>query len=196
MRDRRGAELRGLREAVDVLPRATRLAMLQGIARNPIIAGAYTDPAGICPMLAAHRGGGRTSFIGFARAWDAFAFRDTRHRRARRATERELLVLRTYLEASLLAEDCPERDLAAARAEHLALLSRRDAPDPDRAAQRHPSPGDSDRAAGRRCPRGGHWMRVVRRLDDFQQALATLAAENRQTTPVRDEGRAGALSTR
>ncbi len=28
-------------------------------------------------MLAAHRAGGRTSFISFAEAWDRFAFRDT-----------------------------------------------------------------------------------------------------------------------
>jgi hypothetical protein len=37
--------------------------MLDGIKRNPIIVGAYAATDGICPMLAAHRGGGRTSFI-------------------------------------------------------------------------------------------------------------------------------------
>ena len=46
-------------------------------------------------MLAAHRHGGRTSFIAFARAWDRFAGA----RRARPATERELRVLVAHLEA-------------------------------------------------------------------------------------------------
>ena len=41
--------------------------------------------------------------IAFAKAWDRFAFRDSRRRRARRATERELLILKSHLEASLLA---------------------------------------------------------------------------------------------
>ena len=48
-------------------------------------------------MLAAHRNGGRTNFISFARAWDRFA----RSKRARRATEREIEVLVAHLEASL-----------------------------------------------------------------------------------------------
>ena len=48
--------------------------MLEGVRANTIVVGAYTDGhGGICPMLAAHRNGGRTSFLSFARAWDAFA---------------------------------------------------------------------------------------------------------------------------
>jgi hypothetical protein len=105
MRTRRGATIQELRNAIDCLPRATRIAMLDGIRTNEIIAGAYTDRGGVCPMLAAHRAGGRTNFIGFARAWDQFAFGGTRRRaRARRATRRELLVLTAHLEASLLEE--------------------------------------------------------------------------------------------
>ena len=52
--------------------------MLEGIRANEIIVGAYTDEDGICPMLAAHRAGGRTNFISFAKAWDRFAFRGAR----------------------------------------------------------------------------------------------------------------------
>ena len=52
--------------------------MLDGLNSNEIIVGAYSSEGGICPMLAAHRSGGRTSFISFARAWDRFAFRDAR----------------------------------------------------------------------------------------------------------------------
>ena len=44
--------------------------MLEGISSTPIIAGAYTSDGGICPMLAAHRAGGRTNAISFARVWD------------------------------------------------------------------------------------------------------------------------------
>ena len=59
---------------IDCLPLRTREAMLEGIRANDIIVGAYTDRSGgICPMLAAHRHGGRTSFVSFAHAWDRFA---------------------------------------------------------------------------------------------------------------------------
>src|SRR3954454_18270180 len=91
--------LEDLRLAIDCLPRRTRTAMLDGMSSNEIIVGAYTDRlGGVCPMLAAHRCGGRTNFISFARAWDRFA----RVRRPRKATERELEILRTQLEASLM----------------------------------------------------------------------------------------------
>jgi hypothetical protein len=55
---------RDLRTAVDCLPLETRRAMLEGIGANRIIVGAYTDrQGGICPMLAAHRNGGRASLV-------------------------------------------------------------------------------------------------------------------------------------
>ncbi len=98
--------------------------MLEGMRENEIIVGAYSDGTGICPMLAAHRAGGRTSFISFARAWDRFAFRGARVRLARRATRRELLVLKTHLEASLLADEGPAPDLIRAVTEHRELLER------------------------------------------------------------------------
>jgi hypothetical protein len=99
--------------------------MLEGIRANDIIAGAYTRPDGICPMLAAHRAGGRTSVLAFARAWDAFALGAGRDRAARRATERELRVLTAHLEASLLEDEGPAPGLADAIAEHRGLLALR-----------------------------------------------------------------------
>lgn len=118
MRRRRDqSSVEELRLTIDCLPRTTRIAMLQGIAENEIIVGAYSDRAGgVCPMLAAHRCGGRTSFISFARAWDRF----TRVRHARRATEREITVLRAHLEASLMADD-RNADLDVAVRDHQAL---------------------------------------------------------------------------
>src|SRR5690349_24127495 len=105
-----------LRTAIDCLPARTREAMLEGVRSNEIIVGAYSDRAGgVCPMLAAHRCGGRTSFVSFAHAWDRFA----KARRARRATPRELRILEGQLEASLLAEE--RYDLGAAIADHEAL---------------------------------------------------------------------------
>jgi hypothetical protein len=108
-----------LRLAIDCLPVRTRRAMLEGIRASDIIVGAYSDRAGgVCPMLAAHRRGGRTNFVSFAHAWDRFA--DAR--RARRATARELRILEGQLEASLLAE--ARFDLGAAIADHHALQAR------------------------------------------------------------------------
>jgi hypothetical protein len=113
-----------LRTAIDCLPARTREAMLDGIRSSPIVVGAYTDGrGGICPMLAAHRHGGRTSFVSFHRAWDAYA----RTKVVRRATDRELRTLEHLLEASLAAE--VETDLGAAIAEYRAGLARRRVPE-------------------------------------------------------------------
>jgi hypothetical protein len=93
---------RELRSAVDAMPLDTRRAMLDAIGSNPIIVGAYTSPdGGVCPMLAAHRNGGRTDCSEFARAWDRYA---RAGKRRRPATEGELTALRTMLEASIAAE--------------------------------------------------------------------------------------------
>ncbi|MQA72863.1 MAG: hypothetical protein GEU88_00660 [Solirubrobacterales bacterium] len=99
MRRRARDPARRLRAAVVRLPRRTRAAMLRGIDSNRIVVGAYVDPGsgGICPMLAAHRNGGRTNVASFARAWDEY----TGARRPRRATRREVRTLRSLLESSL-----------------------------------------------------------------------------------------------
>jgi hypothetical protein len=116
------APIEDLRLAIDCLPLRTREAMLAGIHTHEIIVGAYSDRrGGVCPMLAAHRCGGRTSFLAFARAWDRFAG----GRRARPATDRELRVLETHLRASILA-DC-SADLGETIAEHQALVRERKA---------------------------------------------------------------------
>jgi hypothetical protein len=97
---------RDLRTAIDCLPLQTRTAMLGGVESNRIIVGAYTDRSGgICPMLAAHRNGGRTSLASFAHAWDRYT--GVRGRRVRPATERELTTLRTMLEASIAVDELP-----------------------------------------------------------------------------------------
>jgi hypothetical protein len=151
-----------LRLAIDCLPVRTRQAMLEGIRASDIIVGAYADRAGgVCPMLAAHRCGGRTSFVSFARAWDRFAGA----RRARRATPRELRILVGQLEASLAADDA--LDLGAAIAEHQALRARARRDGIDTAPDRRPR---RERWA---------WLRPGRRSAGDERALRRLEAELR-----------------
>ena len=105
-----------LRNAVYAMPSRTKQAMLRGIRSNRVIVGAYTDKRdGVCPMLAAHRNGGRTNFGTFARAWDAFT--GANQRKPRRASRRELRTLEGYLEMALIREGAsgepfPDRPLA------------------------------------------------------------------------------------
>ncbi|HEV3033927.1 MAG TPA: hypothetical protein VGX72_03970 [Solirubrobacteraceae bacterium] len=125
MRNRRrhsASPVERLRLAIDCLPVGTREAMLTGLRANDrIIAGAYVDgEGGVCPMLAAHRAGGRTDLLAFARSWDRFT-RTAGSSRA--ATGRELRILVTHLEASLMSSNAVDFDVAIN--EHRELTSRR-----------------------------------------------------------------------
>src|SRR5438874_651068 len=95
---RRGRNAAGrLRTAVDMLPIETKRAMLAALDSETIVTGAYTHDGGVCPMLGAHRRGGRTNRESFAHAWDRY----TGASKGRRATERQIRTLRCVLEASL-----------------------------------------------------------------------------------------------
>lgn len=148
--------------------------MLEGVRSNDIIVGAYTDRSGgVCPMLAAHRCGGRTDFLSFARAWDRFG---RAKGRARQASDREVRILTTHLEASLLAERRHELD--AAIEDHHRLMAQRaalDEPAPRRRARTRP--GDPDRAHELADRPGWSWLRPFRRYDDYARALARVEAE-------------------
>ena len=156
MSRRSRSPIEDLRLAIDCLPQRTREAMLHGIRTNEIIVGAYSDrEGGVCPMLAAHRCGGRTNFISFARAWDRFAGA----KRARRATVRELRVLEAHLEASLLEDQrIPAGDLGAAIAEHQGLAR-------DRRAREAAADG------------GWGFLRARRERRDAERALDRVADE-------------------
>ena len=174
MRRRRPA--RDLRTAIDCLPLRTREAMLDGIGANDIIVGAYTDRDGrVCPMLAAHRYGGRTNLASFARAWDRY----TCARRPRPASEREVRTLTAMLEASLMYQD-EVSDLAAAAAEHRALLG----------TKRRPT-GETSRLRELRHRAGWAWLRVFRRYDDYSAALAQVESEEKAASapPSRERER-------
>ena len=102
--------IHSLRAVIDRLPVPTRVAMLEGVDSSTIIVGAYTSrDGGECPMLAAHRRGGRAEGgIDYV----------TGARGPRPATRRELGILRAQLQSSLLAEH--DVDLAGAIREHRA----------------------------------------------------------------------------
>jgi hypothetical protein len=111
-----------LRLAIDCLPVATREAMLAAVQSNQrIIGGAYVDgDGGVCPMLAAHRGGGRTDFLSFAKSWDRFTRASGK---AQAATAREVRILTSQLEASMM--DATGMELDQAISEHRELRRRR-----------------------------------------------------------------------
>jgi hypothetical protein len=164
-----------LRQAIDCLPRRTRAAMLEGIDSNDILVGAYTDRSGrVCPMLAAHRHGGRTNLASFARAWDRYTGAG---RRPRPATEREMNTLRAMLEASLWHDDTAS-DLKAAAAEHRAALGRRGGGEP-RGESEPADTGERDRTPELRRRPGWAWLRVFRRYDEYEAALDELEAARR-----------------
>lgn len=144
-----------LRNVVDCLPYDTRLAMLAGLDRyDRIIVGAYTDrKGGVCPMLAAHRCGGRTDFSSFARAWDRFTGAGSR---ARSASERELRTLRAQLEASLWRDDDARAEVTGATMPPALAPPEIDVPEPPREHRRL----------------GASWLRPFRRWDGYSDAVA------------------------
>jgi hypothetical protein len=109
-----------LRRSIDVLPERTREAMLVGLGNNTVITGAFTGQ-GVCPMMAAHREGGRTSCCSFPEAWDKYTGVYGRSI-TRVATDYEVQTLRREIEASL---EPVESDLAVAIAEHTAMVEGR-----------------------------------------------------------------------
>jgi hypothetical protein len=199
-RDRNPAER--LRFAVEALPARTREAMLRGIDSNRIIVGAYVDAdRGVCPMLAAHRNGGRTSLASFARAWDRY----TGAKRPRPATRRELRTLRSLLEASRFGDQMAEPgsmvEAAARIRSERAAIAERDAlaapspepataPDVDHApirVRRRLDTAERHRARELRDRLRWSWMRPARRYDEYRDLLA--AAEEQLA-----EQRSAALS--
>jgi hypothetical protein len=146
MRRGRNAAAR-LRAAVDMLPIETKQAMLVALDNDPIVTGAYTHDGGICPMLAAHRRGGRTDRESFAKCWDRY----TGANKGRAASEREIRTLRTMLEASLL----DPFDI------HEFKRPKRDT-------------GERNRMPELRARHGWAWSRLFRRWDAYAAHMAAI----------------------
>ena len=161
--------------AIDCMPSTTRQAMLDGITSNRIIVGAYTDRrGGVCPMLAAHRHGGRTALASFARAWDRYT---NAHGRPRPATERELRTLKAMLQASLYSEDS-RSDLTEAVSQLKAAKERRARE--EAVAPPKVDTGERDRTPELKKRHGWAWLRVFRRYDTYKAALDQLEAAERE----------------
>jgi hypothetical protein len=149
-----------MRAVVDCLPYETKLAMLAGLERYQIIAGAYSDRrGGVCPMLAAHRCGGRTDFRSFARAWDRFT---GARKRSRKVSERELRTLKAQLERSVWGDEEQRERLV-------------------RMPESEPPVAQPRRA---RIRAGLAWLIPFRDLDEYRRAVA---AATRQLEEAGDE---------
>jgi hypothetical protein len=179
MRRRRPAH--ELRIAVDCLPLITRKAMLEGVRSNRIIVGAYVDrEGGVCPMLAAHRKGGRTSLASFAHAWDRYTRAGGR---SRPATERELRTLTAMLEASIALDERGGAELGEAIAEHRTSLHRRELTRRLWPGER----GERDRTRELEDSPGWAWLRPFRRLDEYEVAMLELEElGERRSEPERE----------
>ncbi len=194
---RRGETTAGeLRAAIDRLPLATRTAMLDGIQTNPIIVGADGDPrGGVCPVYAISNPPSRRIGRPFARAWDRYAGA----RLPRRASERELLTLRSMLETSIEMETEQTVFLHAAIVAHKASQARSRAVEPVRETRpparqtRRPAPrrdsGERDRTGELSRRHGWAWTRPVRRYDDYERALQALDEMAREAGSESDQER-------
>jgi hypothetical protein len=178
-RHRRHAQ--DLRLAIDCMPRTTRQAMLDGIESNRIIVGAYTDRSGgMCPMLAAHRHGGRTALASFARAWDRYT---NAHGRPRPATDRELRMLKAMLQASLYTDES-RSDLTEAVNQLKAAKERRAREEV--VAVPKADTGERDRTPELKKRHGWAWMRIFRRYDAYKAALDQIESAEREERRERE----------
>jgi hypothetical protein len=167
-RRHRSSPVESLRLAIECMPVATREAMLVGVrSHERILVGAYVDEqGGVCPMLAAHRCGGRTDFLSFAKSWDRFA----RARKSKRAaTPRELRILIDLLEGSLASTSGLEFDRAIA--DHHRLVGRSLRSRRARSAEADPTGEIRARRLRRSSAR-----RLQRALADAERTAATTSA--------------------
>jgi hypothetical protein len=150
-----------LRLAVEALPPRTCEAMLKAIGSTPIVAGAYVDreSGGVCPMLAAHRNGGRTNLASFARAWDRY----TGAKRPRLATRRELRTLRALLVSSLAGAQSGVPGSIAEAATR--IRAEREAQARRRGREASPATETGERLAARDLARQPWTLPASRRLD-------------------------------
>ena len=176
-----------LRRSIDVLPERTRKAMLHGLGHNTVITGAFAASGqGACPMMVAHREGGRTSSCSFPEAWDKFT---GVYGRAiiREATPYEVQILCEEIEASL--QPLPNV-LSDAIAEHQAIVEARrqeaqiaaQEPVVEHEEAPAPAPAEAPRRKRRLRITGGH-LDLSAAIDEHKSA-----ARNRRSREADDLG--------
>ena len=179
-----------LQQAIEALSVTTRAAMLEAV-RCPatrLIAGSYVAPGGgVCPLLAAHRCGGRThdgstGVSTFADVWDRYTGASASEPRPIEQAERQML--EGLLVASLAREQ--HRHEAAERRERRdrearGAIARVRAGRGARLEALLSAEGDQNRARELARRAGWAWLGVYRRYDDYRAAVAqALNAESRQ----------------
>jgi hypothetical protein len=171
-----------LRRSIDVLPERTRKAMLVGLGNNTVITGAFAaSKDGACPMMAAHREGGRTSCCTFPEAWDKFTGVYGRHI-IREATPYEVQILCEEIQASLVPVP---NVLSDAIAEHQAIVeARRQEATLEQSRALAPEAQEAPAEKRRRRLRitGGH-LDLSEAIDEHKSA-----ARNRRTREADDLG--------
>lgn len=187
-----------LPRAIEQLAVATRAAMLEAV-RCPatrLIAGGYVAPGGrVCPLLAAHRRGGRTNgesadVSNFADVWDRFTGTPTGAPRPIEPAERR--VLDGLLVASLTRErrrrEAIERRERREREAREAVVKVRTGRSATLEALLG-APGDRSRAQELARRAGWAWLGIHRRYDHYRAALAA-AGENGAALAPPNEARA------
>jgi hypothetical protein len=174
-----------LRRSIDVLPERTRKAMLHGLGNNTVITGAFAaGGSGACPMMVAHREGGRTSCCSFPEAWDKFTGVYGRHI-VRQATEYEVQILCEEIEASLVPLP---NVLSDAIAEHHAIVEARQREAEIAAAQ--PPVVEYEQAPAVEAPRRKRRLRITGGHVDLSEAISEhkSAARTRKSREADDLG--------
>jgi len=166
-----------LRQSIDVLPERTRKAMLIGLGNNTVITGAFSGGGGTaCPMLAAHRAGGRTRACSFPEAWDRFTGVAGRQI-IRPATDYEVLILRREIEASL--EPAGPTMFAEAIAEHQAAVEARAR---DEALAETETPAETETRRRRLRITGGERIDLSEAIAEHKSAARTRRSREAEST--------------
>ena len=176
-----------LARAIEELSLATREAMLEAVRcpATQLIAGSYVAPGGgVCPLLAAHRRGGRshdpsTTTSAFADVWDRCTSTGTGEARLIDASERQMLesLLVASLARERLRREAAERREREARAAIVGVRAGRGT----RLETLLNAEGDRNRAQELARRAGWAWLGVYRRYDQYRSAVAhALVAEPQQ----------------
>jgi hypothetical protein len=154
--------------------------MLVGLGNNTVITGAFSGGGGACPMLAAHREGGRTSACSFPESWDRFTGVAGRHI-IRAATEYEVVILRREIEASL--EPTGPSMFAEAIADHQAAIAAR-AREQALAKQQTPAQQEAPAQTRRRRLRitGGERLDLSEAIAEHKSAARTRRSREAKST--------------
>ena len=209
-----------LRRAVESLPLATRKSMLQGIQENSIVVGADGNMrGGVCPMFAATARSSRKKGRNFARAWDAYGRARLPRPATERELRALRSMLEASIDREL-APAASESDLAAAIAAHEAAVARTRAElaaverdemlrreaerveteledprpsrvRPSRRRRARTDTGERDRTPELRKRHGWSWLRPVRTIGEYEEALLEMEeAERRRLETYRSQDQA------